>query len=311
MLALVILGSILVYRLSGQYSWLEALWLVIITISTVGFSEASQLPPGLQLFTILVILVGLSVTAYTFTGAIQMLLAGEIDQALGIRRMQKQISQLDQHVIICGVGRIGRHLAEELHGRQLPYVLIENDPEKLDDARELGFLVVDGDATEEEVLTRAGAARAKTIIITLPSDAANVFITLTVREINPDIRVVAVAEHEKTCKKLRRAGADRIVMPTLVGARQLARMITHPTTADLMDLVAEKTYLDLELDEIHVGTRPPAQGDVGAGYGSASATPAAGHRDSQTGRIDGLQSRRRLQVRGGRHRHRHGEPQRH
>ena len=257
LLLLVMLVSISVYRLSGEYSWLEALWLVIVTISTVGYSETSQMPPPLQVFTILVILVGLSIAAYTFTGAIQLLLAGEMDKVLGVRRMHKQISQLDQHVVICGVGRIGRHLAEELHSRQMQYVVIENDPEKLDDARELGFLMVDGDATDEEVLIRAGAERAKTIVTTLPSDAANVFITLTVREVNPQIRVVAVAEQEKTCKKLRRAGADRIVMPTVVGARQFARMITHPFTADLMDLVAEKTYLDLELDEIHVGASHP------------------------------------------------------
>lgn len=252
------LGIILVvatcgYRVSGEHdSWIDALFMVVITISSVGFSEISRSTPRLQLFTIGVIVFGISATAYTIGGFLQMMTEGEIDRALGRRRMTRGIDRLDAHVIICGFGRIGQNLAQELQRQHRPFVVVEHDSDRIAEAREFGYLLINGDATEEDVLVAARVEQAKTLVTALPSDAANVFITLTSRNLNKDLMIIARGEYVTTEKKLLQAGANRVVMPAVIGARQMATMITRPSTADLMELVADRTILDVELDEVPV-----------------------------------------------------------
>ncbi len=252
LLIFVFVIAVLGYRLFGDYNWLEAIWMVVITISTVGYGESSSLPPALQLLTIFVILVGMSAAAYTFGGLIQLLLAGEIDRLIGKRRMTTEITKMKDHVIICGFGRMGQCLAEELKSQRHKSVVLELNPEKLREADVLGFPCLTGDATEESTLLLAGIDRAKTLVAALSGDAENVFLTLTARNLNAKIQIVARADQIGTEKKLRQAGADRVVMPTVVGSRQMARVITRPTTADLMDLVSQREFADLELDELRI-----------------------------------------------------------
>lgn len=255
--AIVLLAAVLVgvvgYRVLGDYSWIESLWMVIITVSTVGYSEHSQSTTSVQLLTLAVIMVGMSSAVYTFSGFFQLWLEGELELALGVRRMNRQIEQLRDHVIICGMGRSGRSLAADLRHRGRELVVIEIDEDKIEDASELDALVIDGDAREESVLQKAGIEHASALVSALPSDADNVFITLTAREMNPNIRIVASAEYESTAKKLHQAGAQKVVMPSRVSALQMSRMILNPSAADLMELIAESSYLDLELDEVKVG----------------------------------------------------------
>jgi voltage-gated potassium channel len=168
--------------------------------------------------------------------------------------MTKEIMGLSGHTIVCGYGRMGRNLARELkaHGRDL--VVIDVDSEAIAEASEAGHLCVHGDATEESTLTDAGLMRAAALVSTFPNDAESVFITLTTRNMNPKVRIIARAERESTEKKLAQAGADTIVMPTLVGARQMSRMITRPSTAQLIRLVDEASNVDIDLDELRIGS---------------------------------------------------------
>lgn len=149
---------------------------------------------------------------------------------------------------------MGQQLADELHNQHRSVAVIEKNPAIQDDAIDHGFLVLIGDATEEETLLEAGVDRAMFLVTGLPSDAENVFITLTARNLNPELKIISRAEQKSTEKKLLQAGATQVVMPTVVGARQMVRMITHPTTADLMERVSETSFEDLELDEIEIAT---------------------------------------------------------
>jgi voltage-gated potassium channel len=166
--------------------------------------------------------------------------------------MKQQIDKLSGHTIICGFGRIGRTLADDMLRHQQPFVIIEQNDEHLNAAREAGYLCLHGDATEDEMLLAAGCHRAKALITGLPNDAANVFITLTARNLNRDLLIVARAGHGSSERKLRQAGADKVVLPSSIGAQLMSRMIMRPTTADLMELVAEQGNLNVQLDEMRV-----------------------------------------------------------
>ena len=248
-LVTVFVVSALLYRLLGEYDWIEAVWLVVITISTVGFSEHSELPPTLQLVTIGLVLFGVSAGAYTVGGFIQLALAGEVDRALGRRKMTKELSRLKNHVIVCGFGRLGQDLAHQLSHRKIDFVVVDENPDKVLLATDSDWLAIAGDATLETTLESVNLAHARALVSALPSDAENVFITLTARNLCPKLMIIAKSEEESSCRKLRQAGADKIVMPHRVGAQQMERMISRPSTADLFELFAEASHLEMELDE--------------------------------------------------------------
>ena len=166
--------------------------------------------------------------------------------------MSRELNQLNEHVIVCGFGRLGHDLANQLKHRDLPFVIVDLLPEKVIQAGELGFLAIQGDATDETVLNQVRLSKARALATALPTDAENVFITLTARNLRPDIQIIAKSEQESSCRKLRQAGADKIVMPHRVGAQQMERMISRPTTADLVELFAEASHLEMELDEFYV-----------------------------------------------------------
>jgi voltage-gated potassium channel len=251
-LACVFIVSVLGLHWIGGYDWMDSLWMVVITVSTVGFSEKTELPPQTQLLIMGVIVLGVSAAAYTFGAMIQYLLEGEFDRVLGKRKMHKEIAKLSDHVIICGYGRLGEDLVDMLKKRNVPHVIVDNDPERVEDGRGEGNLVVFGDATDESVLIDANVGDAKTIVTALPTDAENVFIALTARNMRPKIQIIATAEHSSSCKKLRQAGADKIVMLHRTGAQQMERMISRPTTARLFDVFAETTAIEMEMDELLV-----------------------------------------------------------
>ena len=255
-LAFVLIGAVLGYRWLG-YGWIESVWMVVITVASVGYGERSQESSAVQLLTIGVIIFGISAAFYTFGGFIEMVLEGELEQVLGHRRRTRDIEKLNNHVVICGFGRIGQILASDLSREKTPFVVIDQDTTRIGDALSRDYLFLEGDATSDEVLQTAGVARARVLVTALPNDAANVFITLTGRNLNPKIYIVARAEHRSSEKKLLQAGANKVVLPASTGAKQMARWITRPTTADLVELVTETGRLDVELDELPIteGTR--------------------------------------------------------
>ena len=259
------------YVLAG-WTLLDALYQVVITVFGVGFGEMGPMTPGLRVFTMVVIIAGCSSVAYILGGFLQMITEGEVKRALGVRRMMREIDLLHNHVIICGFGRIGHILARKVYEAQQPFVVIDNDPERVAQAEANGYLVRQGSATDETVLDAAGIMRARVLATVLPDDAANVFITLTARGLNPKLMILARGEYPSTEKKLLQAGADRVVSPAAIGALRMAHMITHPASVDFLDQSQGRETLNellaqiqVQLDELEI----PANSDlVGASIGT-------------------------------------------
>jgi len=240
--------GVLGYRLFGR-GWVEAVYMTATTISTVGFTERSELTGSEQLFVVSLIVVGISAAVYTLGGFLNMMATGDIERALGVFQTRRTIEGLSQHVIVCGYGRLGRMLADELERQKRPFVIVELNPDHAAQAAATHLAHV-GDATEEEVLKAVGIERARTVVTTLSNDAANVFITLTSRNLNPKLQIIARGESLSTQRKLYQAGADRVVLPASIGAQRIAAIITRPSTIELLELVAGETMMDVEVNEV-------------------------------------------------------------
>lgn len=256
---LTIFAAIAGYRLAG-WSFLDAVYMVVITIFGVGYGEVRPITsPALRIFTIVVIIAGTSSAVYTVGGFLQLITEGEINRAFGIRRMMKDIEALEQHVIICGFGRMGQILARQMKEAHQPFVVIDNAADAIAEAETFGHLVLTGDATDEAILQAAGIDRAKVLATVLSDDAFNVFITLTARGLNPNLIILARGEFPTTEKKLRQAGADHVVLPAAIGALRMSHLITHPTTLDFLDRNDGRSNLnellaqiDVQLDELAI-----------------------------------------------------------
>ncbi|MEM1305049.1 MAG: potassium channel family protein, partial [Planctomycetota bacterium] len=204
-----------VYAAHG-WPFADAVYMVVITIFGVGYGEVRPVDTLLlRTVTMMLIVVSYGCVIYIAGGFIQMVMEGEINKVINRRRMTRGIEELAGHTILCGFGRAGRILGEELKAAGASFVVVDQDEAKLNDAESRGMLIVQGNATEEDALERAGVARAATLATVLPDDAANVFITLTARELNPDLEIIARAENPSTEKKLLRSGATRVVLPAV------------------------------------------------------------------------------------------------
>lgn len=269
-LGFLLLGGIVALAVTGfryiaDYQWLDALWMVFVTISTVGYSETSTSPPSVKLLSMATILLGVTASAYTFTGLVQLLLEGEIDRVLGNRRMQRKIDQLSGHTIVCGFGKIGPILCAALENNDREFVVVDNESARIDEAESAGYLVVDGDATDEELLKTLRIEHAAAIVVGLPTDAENVFITLSARNLCENLRIIAAAERESSCRKLRQAGADEIVLSQRMIADHIARLVTRPSAAKFFDILSTAGNLELEIDELLLTPESPLCGQTIAG----------------------------------------------
>jgi voltage-gated potassium channel len=238
------------YMMAG-WSFLDAIYMVVITVFGVGYGETRTLEHSyLKIFTMGVIIAGCSSGIYVVGGFVQMLAEGEINRALGTRRMSKGIEKLSNHALICGYGRVGQMLAHDLVVAEHPFLVIDNNEGRIRQAQEAGYLALLGSASEEETLIAGGIARARVLATVLPDDTINVFITLTARDLNPTIEIIARAESPSTEKKLMRSGANRVVLPALIGATKIAHMITRPSAEDLLMETVGKMHLNEELKQI-------------------------------------------------------------
>ncbi|MCA9118809.1 MAG: NAD-binding protein [Planctomycetaceae bacterium] len=243
----------------------DSIYMVIITIFGVGYGEVQPIEsPGLRALTIMVIIAGYGAVIYTVGGFMQMLIDGELNRALGARRMTKEIDRLSDHTIICGVGRMGTILARELHASGKSFVVVDCDERSLQAAEDRGYLVINGDATEEHVLEQAGIRRASALATVLSDDATNVFITITAREMNPQVMIVARGENPRTEKKLLGCGANRVVLPTAIGATKVAQLIIRPTAENFLEQLTnegstkeELGLIGLQFDELEVTSGSP------------------------------------------------------
>ncbi len=249
---LTIVVAVIGYTLFG-WSLSDAFYMVIITIFGVGYGEVQPLDsPAERFFTVLVILAGFISVAYIVGGFVQMLMEGEINHALDARRKAQGLEQLTDHVIICGFGRTGQVLARQLQQENKAFILLDQDIDRVSRAEALGYMAHMGNATDEDVLQTVGIARARTLATVLPDDAVNVFITLTARELNPKLTIVARGELPATEKKLRLAGANHVVLPASISAQRMANLIIRPTAIDFLEQNSERSQLDELLSQIDI-----------------------------------------------------------
>lgn len=217
------------YRLAG-WNWIDSIYMVTITIFGVGYGEVNAIDETwLKLFTIVVIFAGCSSLIYVIGGIVQMLTEGEIERMLGNRTQTREIEQLSDHTIICGYGRVGQMLAAELQAQGESLVVLDRDPDRVQLAISDGFPAMVGDADGNDSLQQVGLHRARAFATVLPDDATNVFITLTARDLNESIRIIARAESPHTERKLIRSGATNVVMPAAIGAMRIAQLALSET----------------------------------------------------------------------------------
>lgn len=251
------------YLVAG-WDLLDAVYMVVITIFGVGYGEVRAIDsPALRVFTIGLIIAGCSALIYILGGIFQFITEGELNRVLGRRRMSREIDKLKDHVIVCGFGRLGRVLAEEFAKLSVPFVVVDRDAARVTSAIEEGYLVVEGDASDEHVLHEAGIDHARALATVLPLDAVNVFITLTARTLNTELKIVARGEEPATEKKLHMAGATRVVLPASIGAQRIAHTIVRPTLEELFDensmqgLCAELHRIGVHLNELRIEEDSP------------------------------------------------------
>lgn len=270
-LSLLVLGIVLVvgiigYRLIEDLDWLEAAYMTVITVATVGFGEVEPLTPAGRLFTIALILGGVGTGAWAATRAVEVVLGQTLWLSVQRRRMKQQVSQLRDHYVICGHGRLGTRIERDLRVRGEPFVVIDWS-ETLEEfflAENIPHVI--GDATQDEVLATAGIDRARGLVAALDSDASNVLAVLSAREMNPDLLIVARANTEASEPKLRRAGADRVVTPDAIGGHRLALALLRPAVHDLFNEVFSfGMEIEVDVGQITIEPGSPFAGQTVAG----------------------------------------------
>jgi voltage-gated potassium channel len=228
---LVFVASTVAYMAIG-WSFSDALYMVVLTIYTVGYEEVHPIISLQQReITITTIVLGCTGMIFLTSSLVQFITINQLQLVFGTKRMQSQIDRLKNHIVVCGFGRIGQTLAQELKAGGAHFVVLERSESRAVEARNLGYLIIQGDATDEAGLKLAGIDRARALATVLPDDAANVFITLSARSLNRSIEIIARGEVPSTEKKLRHAGADKVVLPTHIGAERIAEMLLFPEVA--------------------------------------------------------------------------------
>ena len=252
--ALFVLFAIILTGTSGfmlieGWNMADSLYMTIITITTTGFEEVHQLSTEGEIFTLILLMVSFGTVIYIGGTGVQILVESKFFRR---KKMQKKIGMLKNHYIVCGYGRMGTHICNDLEQAKVPFVVIENNPDNKNKLDELEYLYDIGDASNDETLLRAGVKNAKGLVSVLSSDAENVFTTLSAKTLNPDIFVVARAIDDHTEPKLIKAGANRVVKPYELGGVRMAEILLKPGVMDFIDVVAGNNKIDLQIEEITV-----------------------------------------------------------
>jgi len=252
-LGFVVCGGTAGYMTIEGWGFLDSVYMTVLTLSTVGYGEVFPLSPSGKLLSILIIITGVGAAAYAVGTAGKLMLEDRISAALG-RRYMKGIQKLNNHYIICGFGRMGKVIGQEMTERGAPFVIVENDPEGVEELDRLGFLYLRGDATLDETLLEAGIERAKGIVSVVTNDSENVFIALTARGLNPKLYIVSRAASEESIQKLIRAGANKVISPYDLGGSRIAQAVLSPTVLDFIESIIDDKSLDLHLEEVSISS---------------------------------------------------------
>lgn len=241
------------YHWTAGLGWLDALYMTTITLTTVGYRELfSPDDVDAKIFTTFLLVSGVGVFFYTAAVVLDTILDEGTRRYFEIQRIRRRTRGLNNHYVICGLGRVGRAAAEELSARGVPFVAIERDPERVARATARGWLTVEGDATQDTTLEEAGVPRARGLVACLPTDAENLFIIVSARVLNPELMVSARIADEANTNKFLRAGAAHVYSPYSLLGRRIARSVTQPRVLQLLDLALEQSYYDLTIDEFRV-----------------------------------------------------------
>jgi voltage-gated potassium channel len=240
------------FKVIEGWGFMDALYMTIITIATVGYQEIHPLGEAGRIFNMVLIFFGLGTTTYVAASVVQFMVEGRIRAIMGRRRLDRRIDRLNQHYIICGYGRIGRILCQTLRQKPVDLVVIEKSPELAPALEQDKVLYVQGDATSEDVLSRAGIERARGLVAVLANDTDNVFLVLTARQLAPHLMIIARASREESKSKLRAAGANIVESPYEMGAFRLAQRIMRPAVTSFLEFAFSQTRKDIQLEELAV-----------------------------------------------------------
>lgn len=254
LLVLVIGGGTAGYMVVEEWGFLDAFYMTVLTISTVGYGEVHPLSVTGKFLSILIILLGVGSVGFAVGTAGKLMLEDRIRAVLG-RRSMKSIQKLHNHYIICGFGRMGRIICEELREKGIPLVVLENEDVVIQEIERLGYPYMKADATSDEELITAGIERAAGLVSVVTDDAQNVFIVLTARGLNPKLNIVARSAAEESIKKLVRAGANKVISPYFLGGHRIAQAIMRPTVLDFLENIVQNKTMDLVLEEIRIAPR--------------------------------------------------------
>jgi voltage-gated potassium channel len=240
------------YRTISNYSWLDAFYMTVITVTTVGYGEVSPLDPASKIFTVFLILASIIILGYALSVITEFILSKNNLEELTQKQMQKKIDNLKNHIIICGYGRNGRQAAKKLLAYNKPFVIIEKDKELLDMFQDESTLFVLGNASEDEVLLKAGLDRASTLILAMPNDADNLFVVLSARQLNNKMKIISRASQETSYSKLKLAGANNVILPDKIGGDHMASLVVVPDLIEFIDNLSIVGKYNINIEEIAV-----------------------------------------------------------
>ena len=253
LLVMVLLFGVLGYRFLSDYTWIDAFYMTIITVTTVGFSEVRPLDAEAKIFTVILIVTSVFIFAFAISVITEYVLSRNSLQLLKKKRVKNKISSVSNHVIICGFGRNGNQAAERLKAYNKPFVVIERNKEVIEKFED-GILFVEGDANEDEALIDAGIDRAQYLITAMPDDAANLFVVLSARQLNKNLFIISRASQFTSQKKLRLAGADKVIMPDKIGGDHMASLVVMPDLITFMDKLSTEGEHTTNLEEVTIET---------------------------------------------------------
>ncbi len=240
------------YMLIEGYTALEALYMTVITLTTVGFAEVRPLSDGGRLFTIVLLFLGVGTLAYSVGALVEYVLAGKLGGQFASRRMHTALDAMNNHTIICGYGRVGRSAALSLQQNGRPLVIIDKDEVQVETAKADGHLVIHGDASKDDTLYEAGITRAGGLIVCAGDDTLNVFVVLSARFLNPDLFIVARSSGIDNDTKMRQAGANRVVSPYQIGGHHIANIMVRPHVTDFFDVVTLDNGQEIWVEELTI-----------------------------------------------------------
>jgi voltage-gated potassium channel len=243
------------------WSLLDALYMTVITVGTIGYEEVHDLSndPAGRLWTIVLIISGVAGLAYAASTIGEFIVEGTVRGFFQRRRMEAAIDKLSGHYILCGYGRVGREIADEFAAEGVNFVVIDQEEPHIEECLQKGYLALLGDASEDELLEQAGVRRAEGLVTALDSDAANMFVVVSAREVNPNLYIVSRIETDTSARKLKISGADRTLSPYAIGGRRLARMTIHPFIVDYIDMITgdDEESVQYRLEEFEVDVNSP------------------------------------------------------